>query len=55
MVAKAGNQTGTSGLIRGTQRRVTIKMPGVGPMTASAMVAAIGKGAAFARGRDFGA
>jgi hypothetical protein len=23
MVAKAGNQTGTSGLIRGTQRRVT--------------------------------
>jgi transposase len=35
--------------------RRLIKMPGVGPMTASAMVAAIGNGAAFARGRDFGA
>ena len=29
--------------------------PGVGPMTASAMVAAIGDGAAFSRGRDFAA
>jgi transposase len=29
--------------------------PGVGPMIASAMVAAIGNGSAFARGRDFGA
>lgn len=29
--------------------------PGVGPITASAMVAAIGDGAAFARGRDFSA
>ena len=30
-------------------------IPGVGPLVASAMVAAIGNGAAFARGRDFGA
>ena len=30
-------------------------VPGVGPMTASAMVAAIGGGAAFSRGRDFAA
>jgi transposase len=29
--------------------------PGVGPIIASAMVAAIGNGSAFARGRDFGA
>jgi transposase len=29
--------------------------PGVGPIIASAMVAAIGNGASFARGRDFGA
>jgi transposase len=30
-------------------------IPGVGPLVASAMVAAIGNGAAFTRGRDFGA
>ena len=30
-------------------------VPGIGPITASAMVAAIGDGSAFARGRDFGA
>ena len=30
-------------------------IPGVGPLIASAVVAAIGNGAAFARGRDFGA
>jgi transposase len=30
-------------------------VPGVGPMTASAMVAAIGNGAAFSKGRDFAA
>lgn len=29
--------------------------PGIGPITASAMVAAIGDGSAFSRGRDFGA
>ena len=29
--------------------------PGVGPLIASAMVAAIGDGSAFAKGRDFGA
>ena len=29
--------------------------PGIGPITASAMVAAIGDGSAFAKGRDFGA
>jgi transposase len=37
----------------GCQRLMGI--PGVGPLVASAMVAAIGNGAAFARGRDFGA
>jgi transposase len=35
-------------------RRLT-HSPGVGPIIASAMVAAIGDGSAFARGRDFGA
>jgi transposase len=35
-------------------RRV-MEVPGVGPLTASAMVAAIGTGAAFGRGRDFAA
>jgi transposase len=30
-------------------------VPGIGPMISSAMVAAIGNGAAFAKGRDFGA
>ena len=35
------------------QRLMTI--PGIGPIIASAMVAAIGDGAAFARGRDFAA
>ena len=30
-------------------------VPGIGPMTASAMVAAIGDGAAFTKGRDFAA
>ena len=30
-------------------------MPGVGPLIASAMVAAIGNGAAFIKGRDFAA
>jgi transposase len=37
----------------GCQRLMTI--PGVGPLTASAMVAAVGDGSAFRRGRDFGA
>jgi transposase len=32
-----------------------ISVPGVGPIIASAMVATIGNGAAFQRGRDFGA
>jgi hypothetical protein len=30
-------------------------VPGIGPIISSAMVAAIGNGAAFARGRDFSA
>jgi transposase len=30
-------------------------VPGVGPMISTAMVAAVGDGEAFARGRDFGA
>jgi transposase len=32
-----------------------MSVPGIGPMTASAMVAAIGDGAAFSKGRDFAA
>jgi transposase len=32
-----------------------MSVPGVGPMTASAMVAAIGDGSAFSKGRDFAA
>lgn len=32
-----------------------MSVPGIGPMTASAMVATIGNGAAFSKGRDFGA
>jgi transposase len=35
-------------------RRV-MTVPGIGPIISSAMVAAIGSGAAFARGRDFSA
>ena len=35
--------------------RRLIGVPGVGPLVASAMVAAIGNGAAFTRGRDFAA
>jgi transposase len=35
------------------QRLMTV--PGIGPIIASAMVSAIGDGAAFAKGRDFGA
>jgi transposase len=35
-------------------RRV-MTVPGIGPIVSSAMVAAIGSGAAFARGRDFSA
>jgi transposase len=35
--------------------RRLMSSPGVGPITASAMVAAIGSGATFAKGRDFGA
>jgi transposase len=37
----------------GCQRVMTV--PGVGPIISSAVVAAIGNGAAFARGRDFSA
>ena len=35
-------------------RRV-MTVPGIGPIISSAMIAAIGSGAAFARGRDFSA
>ena len=37
----------------GCQRLITV--PGIGPIISSAMVAAIGNGAAFAKGRDFAA
>ena len=37
----------------GCQQLMTV--PGIGPIIASAMVAAIGNGAAFAKGRDFAA
>jgi transposase len=32
-----------------------MSVPGIGPIISSAMVAAIGNGAAFSKGRDFGA
>ena len=35
--------------------RQLMTVPGIGPIIASAMVAAIGNGAAFAKGRDFAA
>src|SRR5438094_1890577 len=35
--------------------RQLMTVPGIGPIISSAMVAAIGNGAAFARGRDFSA
>jgi Transposase IS116/IS110/IS902 family len=36
-------------------RRRVVTVPGIGPIISNAMVAAIGNGAAFARGRDFSA
>jgi transposase len=43
-------------LARGSEScRQLMTVPGIGPLIASAMVAAIGKGAAFAKGRDFAA
>ena len=39
--------------LKGKTALVTV--PGIGPLIASAMVAAIGNGAAFAKGRDFAA
>ena len=35
--------------------RRLVKMPGVGPVTATAIIATIGNGAAFRKGRDFAA
>ena len=35
--------------------RSVMTVPGIGPIISSAMVAAIGNGAAFAKGRDFSA
>jgi transposase len=32
-----------------------MSVPGIGPIISRAMVAAIGKGTAFSKGRDFGA
>lgn len=43
-------------LARGNEGcRQLMTVPGIGPITASAMVAAIGNGTAFAKGRDFAA
>ena len=43
-------------LAHGTEScRQLMTVPGIGPIIASAMVAAIGNGAAFAKGRDFAA
>jgi transposase len=43
-------------LARGTEGcRQLMTVPGVGPIIASPMMAAIGNGAAFAKGRDFAA
>ena len=38
---------------KGCERLMTV--PGIGPIISSAMVAAIGTGDAFSKGRDFGA
>ena len=38
---------------KGCERLMTV--PGIGPLTSSAMVAAIGTGDVFSKGRDFGA
>src|SRR3982074_3611192 len=35
--------------------RRLVKIPGIGPVTATAVIAAIGNGAAFRKGRDFAA
>src|SRR5258707_4366394 len=40
---------------RRSRYRQLMTVPGIGPIIASAMVAAIGNGAAFAKGRDFAA
>ena len=45
--------TGSGRLRRELWQLMTV--PGIGPIVASATVAAIGNGAAFARGRDFAA
>ena len=43
-------------LARGTERcRQLMTIPGIGPIIASAMIAAVGSGTAFAKGRDFAA
>ena len=43
-------------LAHGTEScRQLMTIPGIGPIIASAMVAAIGNGAAFSKGRDFAA
>ena len=39
----------------GAHCRRVMTVPGIGPVISSAMVAAIGSGAAFAKGRDFSA
>jgi transposase len=43
----------TAGENEACRRLVTI--PGIGPVTATAVIAAIGNGAAFRKGREFGA
>src|ERR1700687_5787156 len=43
-----------SGTLRLLRQRL-VKIPGIGPVTATAVIAAIGNGAAFRKGRDFAA
>ena len=45
----------TAGRAPSTGREAVLTIPGIGPIISSAMVAAIGNGAAFARGREFSA
>jgi transposase len=53
-IETATDEIGTLAVSDDNCRRV-MTVPGIGPIISSAMVAAIGNGAAFARGRDFSA
>ena len=48
-------RTSHSQRMSGAITTIGIDVPGIGPITSSAMVAAISNGAGFKQGRDFGA